>query len=44
MGLHRFTLGCPDVSGLLLGFAAFEDGRIRSGLCDLAAALEGGQQ
>jgi GntR family transcriptional regulator/MocR family aminotransferase len=43
MGLHRFTLGRPDVGGLLLGFAAFDDSGIRSGLSDLAAALEGGK-
>jgi GntR family transcriptional regulator/MocR family aminotransferase len=40
MGLHRFTLQRPDVRGLLLGFAAFDEGRIRSGLSNLAAALE----
>ncbi len=41
MGLHRFTLGRADVRGLLLGFAAFDEARIRGGLIDLAAALEG---
>src|SRR5450755_3326325 len=40
MGIHRFTLGRADVHGLLLGFAAFDEGRIRCGLTDLAAALE----
>ena len=32
MGLHRFALRCPDRAGLLPGFAAFDEGRIRSGL------------
>jgi GntR family transcriptional regulator/MocR family aminotransferase len=41
MGLHRFTLGRPDVRGLLLGFAAFDEKKIRSGTEALAAALAG---
>jgi GntR family transcriptional regulator/MocR family aminotransferase len=41
MGLHRFILGKSQVRGLLLGFAAFDEVRIRSGIADLAAALEG---
>ncbi len=40
MGMHRFTLRRPDPRGLLLGFAAFDEGRIRSGLSRLATALE----
>jgi GntR family transcriptional regulator/MocR family aminotransferase len=40
MGLHRFTLGRSDLSGLLLGFAAFDEKRLRAGLADLAHALE----
>ena len=41
MGLHRFTFGRADVPGLLLGFAAFDEDRIREGLAKLAGALEG---
>jgi len=40
MGFHRFTLGRTEVRGLLLGFAAFDEARIRTGIVDLAAALE----
>jgi GntR family transcriptional regulator/MocR family aminotransferase len=40
MGIHRFTLGRAGVRGLLLGFAAFDEGRIRGGLSNLARALE----
>jgi GntR family transcriptional regulator/MocR family aminotransferase len=40
MGVHRFTLGRPDPRALLLGFAAFDQPAIRSGLARLAAALE----
>lgn len=40
MGLHRFTLGRADPGGLMLGFAAFDENRIRQGLEDLARALE----
>ena len=44
MGMHRFTLGRTEVQGLLLGFAAFDERRIGSGLRELARALEGGKQ
>jgi len=37
--LDRFTLKRPDPKGLLLGFAAFDEKTIRSGLVRLAAAL-----
>jgi GntR family transcriptional regulator/MocR family aminotransferase len=40
IGFHRFTLGTNAVDGLLLGFAAFDNGRIRRGLLQLAAALD----
>jgi GntR family transcriptional regulator/MocR family aminotransferase len=40
-GVHRFTLGETEARTLLLGFAAFDEMRIREGLIDLAAALEG---
>lgn len=39
LALDRFTLGCPDPKGLLLGFAAFDEEMIRKGLIELAAAL-----
>jgi GntR family transcriptional regulator/MocR family aminotransferase len=39
IGFHRFTLGSTPVSGLLLGFAAFDENRIRHGLSQLADAL-----
>ncbi len=38
--LDRFTLRRPDPKGLLLGFAAFDEGAIRAGLVKLAAALD----
>jgi GntR family transcriptional regulator/MocR family aminotransferase len=40
IGLHRFTLRQPDPRGLLLGFAAFDEARIRTGVRQLADALE----
>jgi GntR family transcriptional regulator/MocR family aminotransferase len=40
MGLHRFTLSRPDLRGLVLGFAAFDESQIDRGLSRLAAALE----
>jgi GntR family transcriptional regulator/MocR family aminotransferase len=40
MGLHRFTRGRADIRGLLLGFAAFDEERIRQGLIELASALK----
>ncbi|HUK89273.1 MAG TPA: PLP-dependent aminotransferase family protein [Blastocatellia bacterium] len=40
MGLDRFTLKRKDVQGLVLGFAAFDQTRIRNSLAVLAAALE----
>jgi GntR family transcriptional regulator/MocR family aminotransferase len=40
MGLHRFTLRRADVGGLLVGFAAFDESRIRAGLAGLASALD----
>ena len=41
MALDRYTLKCPDPKGLLLGFAAFDERAIRTGLMKLAAALGG---
>jgi GntR family transcriptional regulator/MocR family aminotransferase len=40
MGLHRFTLGPQKTNGLLMGFAAFDEAKIRNGLITLASALE----
>src|SRR5262245_6437959 len=40
MALSRFALVRSDVSGLLLGFAAFDGIKIRSAVATLAAALE----
>lgn len=40
LGLHRFTLNRTDVQGLLVGFAAFDEGQICRGIVTLAAALE----
>jgi GntR family transcriptional regulator/MocR family aminotransferase len=40
MGMHRFVLRRPDPGGLTLGFAAFDEATIRSGLVRLAAALD----
>jgi GntR family transcriptional regulator/MocR family aminotransferase len=39
MGLHRFALRAPEVTGLLMGFAAFDEREIRSGVVRLAKAL-----
>lgn len=41
MGLHRYTLQSADPRGLLLGFGAFDEKAIRSGVVSLAAALGG---
>jgi len=41
MGIDRFALRRTDVSGLVLGFGAFDESQIRRGLTGLAAALEG---
>jgi len=43
IGFQRFTLGRSEIPGLLLGFAAFDEKRIRQGLAQLAAALENGR-
>jgi len=34
-GLYRFTLGRRQVEGLLLGFAAFDERKIRPGIVTL---------
>jgi GntR family transcriptional regulator / MocR family aminotransferase len=39
IGVHRFALRQVDPRGLVLGFAAFDEARIRKGLIQLAAAL-----
>ncbi|MBV8820783.1 MAG: PLP-dependent aminotransferase family protein, partial [Acidobacteriaceae bacterium] len=44
LALDRFTLKQPDPKGVVLGFAAFEQSRIREGVMRLAAALEGRKQ
>jgi GntR family transcriptional regulator/MocR family aminotransferase len=41
MGLHRLIVARPDLSGLVLGFAAFDETSIRNGVISLAKALEG---
>jgi len=41
MGLDRLTLRRTDLNGLVLGFAAFDEEEIRSGIATLAGALEG---
>jgi GntR family transcriptional regulator/MocR family aminotransferase len=41
IGLDRFSLRCPDPEGLLVGFAAFDEVKIRKGVIALAAALDG---
>ena len=38
--LDRYTLKQPDPNGLLLGFAAFDETSIRTGLLTLSAALD----
>lgn len=40
LSLDRFTLKRPDPKGLLLGFAAFDEAAIRSGVRELGAALQ----
>jgi GntR family transcriptional regulator / MocR family aminotransferase len=40
IGLHRLTRAEPDSGGLLLGFAAFDENRIRKGMLHLARALQ----
>jgi GntR family transcriptional regulator/MocR family aminotransferase len=40
IGLHRFTLRDSGPRGLLLGFAAFDETRIREAVVQLSAALE----
>lgn len=40
VALDRYTLKQPDPKGVLLGFAAFDEALIRSGLLKLAAALD----
>jgi GntR family transcriptional regulator / MocR family aminotransferase len=39
LGLDRFTLNRPDPKGLVLGFGAFDEGEIRTGVARLASAL-----
>ena len=39
MGLHRFALRQPDLRGLMLGFAAFDEHAIRRGVDLMAASL-----
>jgi hypothetical protein len=43
-GLNRFSLRRSHVEGLQLGFAAFDERKIRQGIVTLAAALEQGAQ
>jgi len=40
IGLDRYTLKRPDPKAVLMGFAAFDEKAIRTGLVQLAAALE----
>jgi GntR family transcriptional regulator/MocR family aminotransferase len=39
LGIHRFALRSKDRNGILLGFGAFEEKRIRAGVITLAKAL-----
>jgi GntR family transcriptional regulator/MocR family aminotransferase len=39
LALDRFTLKGPDPRGILLGFAAFDEDTLRTGVMLLAAAL-----
>lgn len=39
IALDRYTLKRPDPKGVIMGFAAFDEGTIREGLVRLAAAL-----
>jgi GntR family transcriptional regulator/MocR family aminotransferase len=41
VAMDRYTLKSPDPKGVLLGFAAFNEATIRTGLIKLAAALGG---
>jgi GntR family transcriptional regulator/MocR family aminotransferase len=40
LGMHRFTLRDVDPGGVLLGFAAFGEDEIRSGVMQMARALD----
>ncbi len=40
VALDRYTLNTPDPKGVLLGFAAFDEGAIRAAIIQLAAALD----
>lgn len=40
LALDRYTIAAPDPGGVLLGFAAFDEAAIRSGVTRLAAALD----
>ena len=40
IGIDRFTLKRGDTHGIMLGFAAFDEGRIRRAVAGLAGALE----
>lgn len=42
IGIDRFTLKHTGIHGIMLGFAAFGEGRIRQGIAELAKALEAG--
>lgn len=42
MGLDRLTLRRTDLNGLVMGFAGFDEGSIRSGIATLTGALEAG--
>jgi GntR family transcriptional regulator/MocR family aminotransferase len=42
LGMNRFVLKTPDPRGLLLGFAAFDEAKIRNSTVQLAMALETG--
>jgi GntR family transcriptional regulator/MocR family aminotransferase len=44
MGLHRFCLKAKDPRGLLLGFGAFDEKRIREGTIALARAIDSAPQ
>jgi GntR family transcriptional regulator / MocR family aminotransferase len=44
VALDRYTLETPDPKGVVLGFAAFDEATIRTGLIRLAAALGRRQQ
>jgi GntR family transcriptional regulator/MocR family aminotransferase len=39
IAIDRYTLKRPDPKGVIMGFAAFDEGTIREGLVRLAAAL-----